>query len=270
MDLRGASAEALAALTARLDDELGSGHQGAAALGNELFTVSRLFRGEPGLRRFATDASLPPEAKEGMVQQVFADRLSDSTLALLTDAVGRRWTFSRDLPDVLERLSEMAVVRSAGDQGGQVTDELFELSGIVDGNPQLRDALSDPGRSEDDKAALLDSLLGDTALPATVTLAKQALAGTYRTVTAALSTYRRVAAETQGETVATVHVARPLAAADQERLTALLSRQYDTTVHLNVVVDPEVIGGLRVEIGDEVIDGTIASRLDDARRRLAG
>ena len=67
--------------------------------------------------------------------------------------------------------------------------------------------------------------------------------------------------------MATVRVARPLAAADEQRLTDVLSRQYDTTVHLNVVVDPDVLGGIRVEIGDEVIDGTIASRLDDARRR---
>jgi F-type H+-transporting ATPase subunit delta len=50
----------------------------------------------------------------------------------------------------------------------------------------------------------------------------------------------------------------------------VLGRQYHTTVHLNVVVDPDVLGGVRVEIGDEVIDGTIASRLDDARRSLAG
>jgi F-type H+-transporting ATPase subunit delta len=41
-------------------------------------------------------------------------------------------------------------------------------------------------------------------------------------------------------------------------------------VHPNVVVDPEVIGGVRVEIGDDIIDGTVVSRLDDARRRLAG
>ena len=269
MDLRGASAEALSALTARLDDELGT-DKSAAALGDELFTVSQLFRSEPGLRRFATDASLAPEAKQGMVQQVFKDRLSETTLDLLDAAVGRRWTFSRDLPDVLERLSEIAVVHSAGAKAGQVTDELFELAGIVDGNPALRDALSNPGRSVEDKAALLDSLLDAHALPATVTLAKQALAGTYHTFTAALTTYRRMAAETQGETVATVRVARPLAVADQQRLTALLSSQYDTTVHLNVVIDPEVLGGLRVEIGDEVIDGTIASRLDDARRRLVG
>jgi F-type H+-transporting ATPase subunit delta len=269
MDVRGASAEALAALVARLDDETGSG-SAAAALGAELFTVSGLFRTEAGLRRFATDASLPAEAKQGMVQQVFADRLAASTLAILTDAVGRRWTLSRDLPDVLERLSEIAAVRSAGNQAGQVTDELFALHGIVDANPSLRDALSDPARSVDDKAALLDSLLDGKAQPATVTLAKQSLAGSYRTVTGALDEYRRVAAETQGQVVATARVARPLSSADEQRLAGLLSSQYDTTVHLNVVVDPEVLGGLRVEIGDEVIDGTIASRLDDARRRLVG
>ena len=122
MDLRGASAEALVALTALLDDEIGT-NRSAAALGDELFTVSQLFRGEPGLRRFATDASLPPEAKQGMVQQVFKDRLTEPTLGLLDAAVAKRWTFSRDLPDVLERLSEIAVVRSAGAKAGQVTDE---------------------------------------------------------------------------------------------------------------------------------------------------
>jgi F-type H+-transporting ATPase subunit delta len=269
MDLRGASSEALAALTGQLDAATSS-RTAAATLGDELFTVSRLFRTEAGLRRFATDASLPAEAKQGMVREVFAGRLGGTTEGLLTDAVGRRWTLSRDLPDVLERLSEIAVVRSAGAKAGRVTDELFELSQVIDGDPELRDALSDPARSVDDKADLLGSLLDGKALPATVTLAKQALAGTYRTMTNALATYRHVAAETQGEVVATVRVARPLAAADRQRLTDILSRQYDTTVHLNVLVDPDVIGGIRVEIGDQVIDGTISSRLDGARRALAG
>ena len=269
MDLRGASAEALADLTERLDDAIGGVRQ-AADLADELFTVSRLFRTEAALRRFATDASLPAEAKQGMVQQVFKDRLDERALGLLSEAVGRRWTLSRDLPDVLERLSEIAVVRSAGAKSGQVADEVFELSRIIDGNPQLRDALSDPARSVDDKAALLDSLLDGKVLPATATLAKQALGGTYRTMTAALATYRVVAAESQGEAVATVRVARALSAADQRRLGEILNQQYDTTVRLNVVIDPDVIGGIRVEIGDQVIDGTISGRLDDARRRLAG
>jgi F-type H+-transporting ATPase subunit delta len=269
MDLRGGSAEALTALLERLDDVTGT-NQAAGKLGDELFTVSRLFRTEAGLRRYATDASLSPEAKQGMVRQVFKGRVGNAALELLADAVGRRWTLSRDLPDVLERLSEVAVVRSAGAKAGKVTDELFALSGIIDGNPDLRSALSDPARSVDDRAGLVESLLDGKTLPATVTLAKQSLAGTYRTVTNALATYREVAAQTQGEVVATVRVARVLSRPDQTRLAETLGQQYDTTVHLNVVVDPDVLGGVRVEIGDEVIDGTIASRLDDARRRLVG
>ena len=68
----------------------------------------------------------------------------------------------------------------------------------------------------------------------------------------------------------TVRFARPLGDADRDRLAAALARSYGRDVHLNVIVDPEVIGGIRVEIGDDVIDGTVASRLDDAGRRLAG
>jgi F-type H+-transporting ATPase subunit delta len=269
MDLRGASAEALGALTEQLQGAT-TKSAAAATLGDELFTVSQLFRGEAGLRRFATDASLPAEAKQGMVQQVFGGRVGDATLEILRDAVGRRWTLSRDLADVLERLSEIAAVRSAGSDAARVTDELFELSGIINGNQALRSALSDPARSVDDKAALVASLLDGKAHPATVSLATQSLAGTYHTTTGALATYREVAAEVQGQAVATVRVARPMSAADQTRLAEILGGQYDTTVHLNVVVDPDILGGVRVEIGDEVIDGTIASRLDDARRRLVG
>jgi len=70
--------------------------------------------------------------------------------------------------------------------------------------------------------------------------------------------------------VATVRVAHELGDADSQRLQGALARQYDRPVHLNVVVDPDVVGGVKVEIGDDVIDGTVASRLDDARRRLAG
>jgi F-type H+-transporting ATPase subunit delta len=270
MDLRGASAESLTALTERLDAAIDGKVSRARELGAELFTVSRLMRSEAGLRRFSTDGSLPVAAKQGMVKEVFTGRVGSETLDLLTEAVGRRWTLARDLADVLERLSEIAVVRSAGAKAGQVTDELFSLSGIVDDNPDLRSALSDPARSVADKAALVDMLLDGKALPATVTLVKQSLAGTYRTVTGALTAYREVAAQTQGEVVATVQVARPLDRADERRLAEILGRQYHTTVHLNVVVDPDVLGGVRVAIGDEVIDGTVASRLDDARRRLVG
>ena len=103
-----------------------------------------------------------------------------------------------------------------------------------------------------------------------MTLAKQALAGTYRTVSVALAEYQKVAAQVVGEGVATVRVAKPLTDAETARLSAALERAYGRAIHLNQLVDPDVLGGIKVEIGDDVIDGTIASRLDDARRAISG
>jgi F-type H+-transporting ATPase subunit delta len=113
-------------------------------------------------------------------------------------------------------------------------------------------------------------LLGEKTLPATNVLVQQAVSGVDTSVDTALRSYQDIAAGARGETVATVHTARALSVADQQRLGAALGKQYDTTVHLHVVVDPDLVGGLRVEIGDDVIDGTVANRLDDARRSIAG
>ena len=268
MDFRGASADAVVSLT----DELKATVTGssAAAAADALFAVSGSFRTEAALRRFATDSAIPAEAKTGLVEQVFGRAVDAATLRLLSSAVSQRWTHGGDLPNAIERLSEIAAVLSAGDQATQVGNELFTLGRAVSDNPQLRDALSDPGRSTQDKAALLDRLLEGKALPATVTLAKQSLAGSYGTVEAALDAYRTLAAEVQGEGVATVTVAAPLTDDQAARLTAALGRIYGRKIHANVVTDPAVLGGVKVEIGDDVIDGSIANRLDLATRQMAG
>jgi len=265
MDFRGASAEAMASLTDQLTGSAGE----LDAVADGLFSVSQTLRSEPALRRFATDVSVPAEAKQGLVRDLFDGKIADGALTLLANAVGLRWTGSHDLADALERLSEIALVRSAGGDADRLVDELFAFGQVVQETPELRDALSDPLRSVEDKSALVDSLLAGKALAATVTLVKQALAGTYRTVSVALAEYQKVAAAVRNEGVATVRVAKPLTDAQLERLGAALARSYGRPVHLNLVVDPEVLGGIKVEIGDDVIDGTVASRLDDARRGLA-
>ena len=270
MTLRGASADSSTVLRSELDAALAGGSADAARVGDDLFTVAQLLRGEPSLRRIATDVSIVPDAKADLAGQLFEGKVDPVSLRLVATAFGRRWTATRDLADTLEHLSEVALVKSAGSDSERLSNELFEVAQVVGHNPDLRDALSNPARSVDDKAALLAGLLDGKALPATVTLAKQALAGTYRTVGVALATYQKVAAEVHEQRVATVRVARPLSEADTDRLRTALSRQYDRDVHLNVVIDPDVIGGIRVEIGDDVIDGTVSSRLDEARRKLAG
>ncbi|GAA3824851.1 F0F1 ATP synthase subunit delta [Nocardioides panacisoli] len=266
MDFRGASAEAVAELTDELKE---SPSKKAAAIGEALLSAAETLRQEVAARRFLTDGSIPKEPKVGMIREVFGSRVDEQALDVIVSAVSRRWRHGTDLTDALERLSEVAAVLSSDDPG-RLSDELFEVRRLIDHNPALRDALSDPARSTEDKSALVEQVLGDKVQPATVALTRQALLGSYGTVSAALGAYRTLAGEVHGKSVATVHVASPLSDEQFRQLTDGLGQQYGREIHANVVVDPSVIGGLRVEIGNDVIDGTIASRLDETRRRLAG
>ncbi|WP_051706040.1 F0F1 ATP synthase subunit delta [Nocardioides aequoreus] len=266
-DLRGASADALDALTSHVD---GVGGADAARTGDDLFAVAGLLRSEPALRRVATDVSTEGSAKAGLLRSVLEGKVSETALGIVTDAVQRRWTRPRDLADALEHLGVIAVVRSSDDDAGRLADELFAVRRLVDGDGELRSALGDPARSAADKGALLEQLLSGRTLDATRRLARQALAGSYRNVSLALEAFERVAASVRDQRVATVRVAQPLADGERDRLQSALSRSYGRQVHLDVVVDPEVLGGMRVEIGDDVIDGTVSARLDEARRKLAG
>ncbi len=263
---RGASAEALSALSSALDQL--SGDQAAAGRG--LFAVAGVLRDEPALRRVATDVSVAAEAKADLIRQIFGGKVIDPVLDLTASAVGQRYTSTRDLADVLEHLGVVSTVRSAGNNTDQLADELFAVAQTVKDHSDLREALGDPARSVDDKRALVEGLLAGKALPATTALASQALAGSYRTFTVAIEEFQKAASEVHNQSVAEVRVAKPLSDADRQRLVDVLSRQYGRPVHVNVVVDAEVIGGIRVEIGDDVIDGTVVSRLDGARRQLAG
>jgi F-type H+-transporting ATPase subunit delta len=264
--LRGASAEAQAELTSELEGSKGDD----ATLGEELFGVAAVVRGEPAVRRILTDASVEADAKASLAGDVFSNSLSEATTELVKSAVKRRWTVSHDLADVIEELGVLASVRSAGDDGSKISDELFEVRRIVDKTPGLRTALSDPARPVSDKSELLRTLFAEKLLPATMLLVEQAAAGRHGAIDGALELFQHTAAHSIGQKIATVYAARELSDDESSRLAKALGAQYDTTVHLLVVQDPEIVGGIRVEIGDDVIDGTVASKLEDAQRKLAG
>ncbi len=269
-DFRGASRGGVADLVDELREQVTRAPVRAARIAEDLFTVGQTLRSEGGLRRFLTDGSLPSQAKTGLVREVFSGQADEESLTLLSSAVTKRWTSAGDLPRALEHVAVVAAVRSAGTDGARLSDELFSVAEAVKNNHGLRDALSDPGRSIEDKSALVRDLLGDRTLEATRTLTVQAVAGSYRTVGVALAEYQKVAADVHDEGVATVHSARELSEDEQRRLAAALERQYDRPIHLNTVVDEDLLGGVRVEIGHDVIDGTVVSRLAEARRMLAG
>jgi F-type H+-transporting ATPase subunit delta len=269
--MRGASAESQDVLVEGVNAAIDNGGDGNR-IADDLFSVSRLLTTQPTLRRLLTDLSRPADDKAGLVRELFGGKVDDAALELLAWAVSRRWAATRDLGDALEHLGVVSIVQAAdrNDEADRLEEELFAFAQVVNDNPELRDALSDPARSSEDKQQLLRGLLEGKVTDGTLRLANQSTSGSHRTVTVALDVYQKLAAAHRHRLVAKVTVAQELDDDASRRLADALGRQYDRPVHINTVVDPEVIGGVRVEIGDDVIDGTVVSRLDDARRRLAG
>jgi F-type H+-transporting ATPase subunit delta len=267
---KGASVGSLETLIAELGAAISGGVDGNQ-VADDLFNTSTVLLREPSLRRVLTDFSLESSAKSNLVRQMFDGKLGAAALDLVASAAGQRWASTRDLAEALEQLGVVAVVKAAelAGEADALEDQLFSFGQLVSTHHELRDALSDPARSADDKRTLLRALLDGKATAGTIRLAEQAVSGSHHTVAVAIATYQKVAAAQRNRLVALVRVARPLGDGEAERLATSLAAQYGRPVHLNMVVEPALIGGVRVEIGDDVIDGTVVSRLDNARR-LAG
>lgn len=269
--MHGSSADSLSRLTDRVVSAVEGGADGAA-LGTALFSASAVLATQPALRRALTDPSTEVAARTGLAEALFGKHLPGDATAVVSAAAELRWVASRDLAEALEQVGVVAVVKAADREGAgdRVEEELFGFGRTVTENPDLRSALSDPSRSVEDKQALVRTLLEGKVHPGTVLLVEQAATGGHLTLTNAIDTFVALAARARNRLVALVRVAQPLGADEEKRLAAALSAQYDRTVHLNTVVDPSILGGVHVSVGDEVIDGTVSSRLDDAARRIAG
>ena len=158
-------------------------------------------------------------------------------------------------------------------EGGldDLEDGLFRFGRVVAGQPDLRAALADSSLPAERKQALLNALLDGKVTPVTLRLISQMVVHPRgRSLTAALDLCAGIAAQRREQLIAEVRSAVELSATQRRQLADALAASYGHQVHLNVVIDPSVVGGISVRIGDELIDGTVASRLAAVRRKLAG
>jgi F-type H+-transporting ATPase subunit delta len=270
--MRGTSRVSLAAAEDRLEPLLAGEGTPGVALGLELFSVADLLDSSGSLRRALTDPSREGQAKADLVARLLEGKVSPTAVDIVSGLVRDRWSEARDLADAVDRLGTNAVLSAADREGSldTVEDELFRFARIVDGDRALGAALSDRGLPTERKTALVDRLLDGKVTQASLVLAKRsATSPRGRTLEAALTDVVQVAARRKQRLVAVVVAATPLTEQQRGRLARLLQRVYGRPVRLNVDVDPEVLGGLRVQVGDEVIDASVLSRLEEARRRLA-
>jgi len=239
-------------------------------LSDELFAVVGLLRAQVSLRNALSDLTAPKDARRRLAESVLGGRVSEATVAVVAAAASLRWGSGADLVSALERQGVRSLLRQAQRAGELDTmeEELFRFSRIIAADPELRGVIEDRSASAEGREQLVADLLSGRALPATVAIARRAIGAANRTVGLTLESYLRLAAEERSRAIAVVTVARPLTPEQADRLRAALSKQVGREVSLQVTVDADVIGGVRVLLGDEVIEGTVAGRLGAAERQL--
>jgi F-type H+-transporting ATPase subunit delta len=273
MSVRGASRASSAALTERLAAENITSATVATRLSDELFAVTGLLDTEHGLRRALSDPGKPAAEKGAVASALLHGKITQRAESLVVAAVESRWASSGDMVDAIEQLAiEAAVLAAELDDGlDDMEDGLFRFGRVVAGQSALRAALADPSLPAERKQGLTGALLQGKVPAATLRLISQMAAHPRgRSLTAALDMCAGVAARRRQQLIAVVRTAVELSAAQCRRLADALAASYGHRVHLNVVIDPSVVGGISVQIGDELIDGTVASRLAEVRRKLAG
>ncbi|MEU4267208.1 F0F1 ATP synthase subunit delta [Streptomyces sp. NPDC026092] len=271
--MNGASREALAAARESLDALTDNTSVDAAKLAGELASVTALLDREVSLRRVLTDPAQAGEAKAELAGRLLGGQVGGETVDLVSGMVRSRWSQSRDLVDSAEELANTADLTAAQQAGAldDVEDELFRFGRIVSSSTELRSALTDKAATTAAKSELLRSLLGGKANVVTERLIIRLVTQPRgRSLESGLESLSKLAAARRDRMVAVVTTAVPLSDQQKQRLGAVLAKLYGRQMHLNLDVDPSVLGGISVQVGDEVINGTIAERLDEASRRLAG
>lgn len=272
--LRAASRDALAALTSEFDglaDDLDS--DGLATLADELTSVAELLIREPGLAKHLAEPVEDTAPKVQLVETLLSGKVGDPTLTLIKNAASQRWSSAPDYVDAVEHAARLALLKRAESAGevDEVEDQLFRFGRVLDGQPRLTSLLSDSTTPADDRVQLVDEVIeGGAGVNDT---AKALLTQTIRLIRGeradeAVVDLAELAVARRGELVAHVSAAAELADAQRTRLGELLTRIYGHPVAIQLNVDPELLGGLSIAVGDEVIDGSIASRLTAAQTRL--
>ncbi|MFL6142261.1 MAG: F0F1 ATP synthase subunit delta [Labedaea sp.] len=269
-----ASRESLLAARARYEDLIAEASTAALrTLSDDLFAVAGVLGGERTLRRHLADPATAEEQRRRLADTVFGGKVSDSAMETLHGLVSSRWSTGGDLVDVIETLARHAALAVAERDNAleEVEDELFRFGRVLTAEPVLRDLLANAARPADGRLALLNQVLDGKVNPVTLQLLEQAVrAPRGRNLDALVERLAQLAAERRGRSVALVTAAAPLAAAQERRLAEDLSRIYGRAIDVQVELDPQLLGGLVIRVGDELIDGSVAARLAAARQQLSG
>ena len=241
-------------------------------IGNELFTITSALDHNIQLERALTDPSRPVEDKVAVVKTLIGDQAHPLVMEIMSDLVSRRWSRVSDIANAVEDFGVDGMMYYADYTNTtlQVSIELAELHSALLNLPGVRTKLYDATVSSEARVKLLYSLIGDADFTkVTKRLAEHATCNLrnrryLQTIQWLINKFSRH----MGESMVTVTTATPLSKEQVEKLIAIYSAKTGHPVHINSVVDPTVMGGMRIQVGDEVTDNTVVAQLQHLQRTV--
>ena len=241
-------------------------------IGNELFTITKVLDDSSQLERALTDPSRPVADKVAVLKELLGDNAHPMTMEIMTDLVSRRWSRARDIANAVEDfgVDAMMYYADATDATLQVSIELSELHSALLNLPVVRAKLYDYQATSEARVKLFREVFsGKTLNKVTMRLAEHATCNLRRrryleTIQWLINKFSRH----MGESMVTVTTATPLKKEQIKRLVEVYSAKVGRQVHINSVVDPTVLGGMRIQVGDEVTDNTVVAQLQNLHRKV--
>ena len=241
-------------------------------IGNELFTITKVLDDSIQLERALTDPSRPVADKVAVLTELLGDNVHPMTMEIMTDLVSRHWSRARDIANAVEDFGVDAMMYYADATGAtlQVSVELSELHSALLNLSVVRAKLYDYQATSEARVKLFHEVFsGKTLNKVTMRLAEHATCNLRRrryleTIQWLINKLSRH----MGESMVTVTTATPLKKEQIKRLVEVYSAKVGRQVHINSVVDPTVLGGMRIQVGDEVTDNTVVAQLQNLHRKV--
>ncbi len=243
----------------------------AAQFSADLFTVLTVLSSSVGLRRALTDNSRDAASKADLISNLFGKNVTEAAKTLFSQAASLRWSNPAEIADAIENLA-VESASAAADKSGELEkmeNQLFDFARALVANPEFRQALNTSSDTDANKVTLLESVVNGKYSSHTINLLKRVVVlRRGRSIDATLATYSNYVSNSRNRLVAHVKTAIALTESQTSSLIAALTKQMGKEVHVNIEIDPKVLGGISIRYADDVIDGTVVNRLAEASRAL--
>jgi len=242
-----------------------------AQFANDLFLILSVLSSSIGVRRALTDNARDASAKAELISNLFGKNISSAAQSLLASAASLRWSSPGEIADAIENLAVEAesAVADKNSELEKLENQLFDFARVLKANPDLRQALNTSADTDEGKLALLEAVIKGKYSSSTLNLLRKVVTlRRGRSIDATLAAYSHYVSSRKDRLVAHVKSAVELSSSQIEKLVAALTKQMGRPVHINLEIDPKVLGGISIRYADDVIDGTIVNRIAEAGRAL--